>query len=132
GGIDTVVAMTTLPLFDVPSWDASVAAGAGLDDVSRLPQLIAGQRPIGEVALANGAALGPGTIDAYGEQLVAGAVDDGDVLVILGSTLIVWLVVPEWIEVDGLWTVPHTEPGKVLIGGPSNAGGLFLNWVHGA
>jgi xylulokinase len=28
-----------------------------------------------------------------------------------------------------VWTVPHTAPGKVLIGGPSNAGGLFLNWV---
>ena len=36
---------------------------------------------------------------------------DGDVLVILGSTLIVWAVVPGWPEVDGLWTVPHTATG---------------------
>ncbi len=60
---------------------------------------------------------------------MAGASEDGDVLVILGSTLIVWAVTPTWREVDGLWTVPHTVPGKVLIGGPSNAGGLFVNWV---
>jgi xylulokinase len=36
--------------------------------------------------------------------------------------------VPDWVEVDGLWTIPHTAPGKVLVGGPSNAGGLFLDW----
>ena len=32
-------------------------------------------------------------------------------------------------EVPGLWTIPHTAPGKCQIGGPSNAGGLFLGWV---
>ena len=29
------------------------------------------------------------------------------------------------------YVIPHTAPGKVLVGGPSNAGGLFLNWVDG-
>ena len=43
---------------------------------------------------AGGALLGGGTIDALGEQLVAGADGEGDVLVILGSTLIVWAVAP--------------------------------------
>ena len=111
GGVaamDTVVAMTAVPLFDFTGWDAGVAAEAGLDDLSRLPSLAAGQSAIAEV-------------DAAG--------DDGDVLVILGSTLIVWAVVPEWIEVEGLWTVPHTAFGKTLVGGASNAGGLFLSWA---
>ena len=48
---------------------------------------------------------------------------------ILGSTLIVWAVIPEWREAAGVWTVPHTAPGKTLIGGPSNAGGLFVGWA---
>lgn len=129
GMIDTVVAMTTLPLFDFTGWDADVAAEAGVADTARLPGLMSGTGAIGQIDAAGGALLGPGTIDAYGEQLMAGADNDGDVLVILGSTLIVWAVVPDWIEVDGLWTVPHTVAGKTLIGGPSNAGGLFLNWV---
>jgi xylulokinase len=133
GAIDSVAAMTTLPLFDFTAWDESVAAEAGLSDVGRLPRIGHGTGAIGAVradaGAAEGALVGPGTIDAYGEQLVAGAEDVGDVLVILGSTLIVWAVVPEWVEVDGLWTVPHTVPGKVLIGGPSNAGGLFVNWA---
>lgn len=130
GAIDTVVAMTMVPLFDYTGWDASVATAHGIADVARLPELSAGHGAIGTVPAAGGAALGPGTIDAFAEQLVAGADSDGDVLVILGSTLIVWAVVPDWIEVPGLWTVPHTTPGKVLIGGPSNAGGLFVGWVR--
>ena len=129
GAIDTTVAYTTLPLFDFHGWDREVARGAGLDDVTRLPRIVAGSEAVGTVDATGGALLGGGTIDALGEQLVAGADDDGDVLVILGSTLIVWAVIPEWREVAGLWTVPHTTPGKVLVGGPSNAGGLFVNWV---
>jgi xylulokinase len=48
----------------------------------------------------------------------------------------VWAVVDDWIEAPGLWTLPHTVAGKVLVGGPSNAGALFVDWartlLHGA
>jgi len=71
-----------------------------------------------------------GTIDAMGEQIVAGADNDGDVLVICGTTLIVWCVTPELAEVPGYFPMPHTTPGKFLVGGPSNAGGLFLDWAR--
>jgi len=125
GALDTVTAITTYPLYDLTDWDPAVAAGAGVS-VAQLPRVVPGDRPVTTV---DGAALGPGTVDALAEQLVAGADDDGDVLVILGTTLIVWAVVPEWREVPGLWTIPHTAPGKTLLGGPSNAGGLFLNWA---
>ena len=130
GAIDSTVAMTTLPLFDFRAWDPEVAEGAGLVDVGRLPRIVVGTESVGTVAAAGDAPLGGGTIDALGEQMVAGADEVGDVLVILGSTLIVWAVIPEWREVPGLWTVPHTAPGRVLLGGPSNAGGLFLNWAN--
>ena len=68
-------------------------------------------------------------IDALGEQLVAGADGEGDVLVILGTTLIVWVITAGWRDIDGLWTTPSTVPGMVAIGGPSNAGGFFVNWL---
>jgi xylulokinase len=128
--IETTVAMTALPLFDFQGWDAAVAAKAGVDDIARLPQIVVGTEPVGRVDQAGGAPLGGGTIDALAEQFVAGADTDGDVLVILGSTLIVWAVIPEWREEAGVWTVPHTAPGKSLIGGPSNAGGLFVGWAN--
>lgn len=129
GAIDTVTAMTALPLFTGVEWDVDVAAAAGAR-LDQLPRVVPGSQPVGKVTGAE-VLLGGGTIDAFGEQLVAGADDTGDVLVILGTTLITWAVLDEWREVPGLWTVPHTAPGKVLLGGPSNAGGLFLNWATG-
>lgn len=130
GAIDTVTAMTAVPLFDFTGWDAAVAAEHGLVDISRLPRIVAGAESVGTVPAAGGAPLGGGTIDAFAEQIVAGADQPGDVLVILGATLIVWAVADHWREVDGLWTVPHTVPGAVLVGGASNAGGLFVGWVR--
>ena len=131
GAIDSTTAMTAVPLFDYVGWDAGQAAAAGtLPDA--LPRVVPGVEPVGRVLdglPAAGALVGGGTIDALGEQVVAGADEAGDVLVILGATLIVWGVLEDWAEADGLWTVPHTAPGRSLIGGPSNAGGMFVDRV---
>ena len=70
-----------------------------------------------------------GSVDAFAEQLVAGASYGRRRLVILGTTLIVWTVVPEAVDVKGYYTMPNTAAGTYLVGGPSNAGGLFLNWA---
>ncbi len=129
--IDTTTAMTAHPLFDFVGWDPDLAAAAGVHP-SALPDIVPGVEPVGEVRAdlpGAGAVVGGGAIDAMGEQLVAGADASGDVLVICGGTLITWGVVDEWAETPGLWTIPHTAPGKVLVGGPSNAGGMFQDVV---
>jgi xylulokinase len=125
GALDSISAMTAYPLFDGQRWDESLLGEVGVG-ADRLPEVVNGDTPVGEV---DGAVIGPGGIDAFGEQLVAGAEEPGDVLVICGTTLITWVVTDEWVEVPGLWTIPHSTPGLTLIGGPSNAGGLFLNWA---
>jgi xylulokinase len=99
--------------------------------VEQLPKLAPTGSACGRVGGPDGPELAPGCIDAFAEQLVAGADDDGDVLVILGTTLIVWAVTSREDPVPDHYVIPHTAPGKVLVGGPSNAGGLFLNWVDG-
>ena len=77
--------------------------------------------------------LGAGSVDGFCEQLVSGAVHDGDVFVGLGGTLVVWLTVPGWPEeVPGLWRVPHFVAGKALVGGASTAGGMWVDWVDRA
>jgi xylulokinase len=118
-----------VPLFDYRGWDSAVVADAGADP-AQLPDLVPGAEAAGTIE-GTTTLLGGGTIDAFAEQLVAGADRAGDVLVICGTTLITWVVVPDWREAPGLWTVPHTAAGLSLIGGPSNAGGLFLNWASG-
>jgi xylulokinase len=121
--------MTAVPLFDFKGWDAALAEAAGTA-TDALPDIVSGSDAVGRIT-GTDVLLGGGGIDAFGEQLVAGADGPGDVLVICGTTLITWAVIPEWVEVPGLWTIPHTAPGRILIGGPSNAGGLFLNWASG-
>lgn len=132
GAIDSTTAVTAHPLFDFVGWDAELAKAAGVE-VSALPEVVSGTDPAGVVRdglPGAGAALAGGTIDALGEQLVAGADAPGDVLVILGTTLITWAVLPAWGEARDIWVVPHTVPDLALAGGPSNAGGLFVDRVR--
>jgi xylulokinase len=100
----------------------------------QLPAIVPMGSAIGTIGSAGGAAhgavLAAGTVDALCEQLVAGADQVGDVLVVAGSTLVVWVVTDRWVAVPGLWTVPHTTADRVLVGGPSNAGALFVDWVR--
>jgi xylulokinase len=125
--LDTATAFSAYPLFDGNVWDAAALAEVGARPEQFPPVSVNGEA-VGKV---DDAILGASSIDAMGEQLVAGADRDGDVMVILGTTLIVWVLDTGWREVPGLWTIPHLGglENKSFIGGASNAGGLFLNWA---
>jgi xylulokinase len=125
--LDTTTASLAHPLFDFVQWDAKVAGELGIT-TDRLPRLVPTGWECGKVD-GDGPALASGCIDAMAEQLVAGADQAGDVLVLLGTTLIVWVVAHEGAEVPGYVTIPHTASGNYLVGGPSNAGGLFRDWA---
>jgi xylulokinase len=132
--LDTSTAATAVPLFDFTGWDEALVTEVGAR-VEQLPRLVPTGWECGRVAFGSGEtdgggpALASGCIDAFAEQLVAGADHDGDVLVIFGTTLIIWAVTSSETPVPGYWTIPHTAPGKLLVGGPSNAGGLFCDWA---
>ncbi len=131
GFIDEATAMSSYPLFDLVSWDEGLVSGAGAS-VHQMPRVVASNEVAGRVAPGlpcEGAVLAAGTIDGLAEQLVAGADEPGDVLVICGTTLITWAVTAEPLSAPGLWTVPHPVAGRNMIGGPSNAGGLFIDRV---
>jgi xylulokinase len=126
--LDTATASTTYPLYDGSGWSEDVCAECGVvsDGMPRVEQT---GTAVGRLH-GTDAVLAAGSVDALCEQLVTDANRDGDVLVLCGTTLIVWVTIPEYRDVPGLWTLPHTTAGKFQIGGPSNAGGLFLNWVN--
>jgi xylulokinase len=125
--LDTTTASLAHPLFDFVKWDDDVATELGIT-ADRLPRLVPTGWECGRVD-GDGPALASGCIDAMAEQLVAGADRAGDVLVLLGTTLIVWVVAHEGADVPGYVTIPHTASGNFLVGGPSNAGGLFRDWA---
>jgi xylulokinase len=123
--IDGGQAGVAYPMWNGADWDPDQVAAHGIG-LAQLPRLARTGEAIGRVG---DAVLASGAVDAFGEQIVAGANEDGDVLIIMGTTLITWLTMPEWIQAPGIWTIPHHAPGKLMIGGPSNAGGLFINWA---
>ncbi|GAA4292312.1 xylulokinase [Mycobacterium paraffinicum] len=125
--IDFATAATAYPLFDGTGWNPEACAERAARP-EQMPRVESMGAAVGQVH-GSGAALGIGAIDALCEQIVAGADRDGDVLVLCGTTLIVWTTIGEARQVPGLWTIPHTAAGKSQIGGASNAGGLFLGWV---
>ena len=130
GGVPAIDTAMTTSLGDLrvgAEWNDALLEKIGVAR-SQLPVVV----PMGERAgsvRGTDTALAPGTVDAFCDQIVSGAELVGDVLVICGATLVVWAVVDEWIEAPGLWTVPHLS-GKVMVGGPSNAGALFVDWAR--
>lgn len=125
--VDTSTASTAFPLFDGLGWDAALCTDCGVA-VDRMPGIAMTGATVGQIH-GSDAVLAAGSVDAVCERLVAGADRDGDVLVVCGTTLLVWVTIGEYRQVKDLWTLPHTAVGKSQIGGPSNAGGLFLGWV---
>jgi xylulokinase len=125
--VDIATASTAFPLFDGSGWSEAACAERGVS-VDRMPKVEMMGAAVGRVCRTD-TVLAAGAIDALSEQLVAGADQDGDVLVLCGTTLIVWATIAQAKQVPGLWTIPHIAGGKCQIGGASNAGGLFLGWV---
>ncbi len=125
--IDTVTAVSFGRLHTWQGWDEEVLSGLGVE-ASQMPSVLGLGAPAGRME-GSGILVAAGTVDALGDQIVSGAEHVGDVLVVFGATLVMWVVTDEWIEVPGYWTVPHTVPGRVLVGGPSNAGALFHDWA---
>ena len=128
--VDAATAMSFGDLYTKGRWDHAALDRLGLTE-DQLPVVGPMGGGIGSVPGTDTAFAG-GSIDAFCEQIVAGANRPGDVLVIFGATLIVWVVTDDWREGGGLLSLPHTEPGLFLTGGPSNAGALFADWVHAA
>ena len=131
--IDTAVASTLGGLHAAGDWNQELLTRFGVDP-GQLPSVVLTGQPAGTLRVdrdqRSETVVAGGTIDAFCDQIVAGAGEVGDVLVIFGATLIVWVVTDNWVEVPGLWTVPHTAAGRVLVGGPSNAGALFVDWAQ--
>lgn len=126
--IDTGVTASMGALHARGHWNADLLASLGVRE-DQMPTVV----PMGQAAgtlPGSDAVIAGGTIDALCDQIVAGANQPGDVLVIFGATLIVWAVCDEWLVAPGLISYPHTTRDRFLIGGPSNAGALFVDWAR--
>lgn len=127
--VDMSVAFIASPVYGPGGWDPGICAACGVRP-AQLPPVVA---PATVVGRSGTAVIAAGTTDVWCEQLVAGAREVGDVHVMCGTSLIVSAITEAMGEEPapahpGLWTVPIGE-GKQMVGGASNAGGLFLDWA---
>ncbi|MDQ1696220.1 MAG: xylulokinase [Frankiaceae bacterium] len=119
------VAQVLWPLVQGGQWDQ-----ATLDDckaaAEQVPQIVANRTPVADVG---GTLLDGGAIDVMCERLASGVADEGDVLVICGSTLVVMARLrPGATTPPSILAYPDAG-GAMTATAASNAGGLFLNWV---
>jgi xylulokinase len=126
--IDTGVTASLGSLCTRGRWNADLLASLGVRE-EQMPTVVPMGQSAGTLPESDAVITG-GTIDALCDQIVAGANHPGDVLVIFGATLIVWAVSDEWLVAPGLISYPHTTRDRFLIGGPSNAGALFVDWAR--
>src|ERR1700723_3609575 len=126
--IDTGVTASLGMLHTHKGWNTELLGSIGIAE-KQMPMVVpmgaaAGTLPGSDVVITGG------TIDAFCDQIVSGAIHKGDVLVIFGATLICWVICDEWLTIDGLISYPSTTPDRFLVGGPSNAGALFVDWAR--
>jgi xylulokinase len=132
GAVDDAVALAAGDLWGPGGWEEERIRRLGAEP-TQLPQVQRIGAPAGSASLGPGrprVPLAAGSVDALCEQLVAGVGEVGEVLAIGGASLVVWVVAPAGSPApEGLWEVPHLVPGRVLLGGPTNAGALFVDWA---
>jgi xylulokinase len=105
------------------NWKPDALAEIGVRP-EQLPIVVPDDESAGHIGTA---VQTPSMADAWAEATVAGADSLNDALVICGTTLIVWPSVEQHRAVPGMWTIPHPRPGMSILGGASNAGGMFIN-----
>ncbi len=118
------VAMVLWPLSTGEAWDQSVLDECGVS-VDQVPQIVPSRTPVADV---DGMLLDGGAIDVACERIISG-IEDGDALVICGSTLIVMAALPPGATPPAEIIAYPDETGAQTATAASNAGGLFLNWV---
>jgi xylulokinase len=118
------VAQVLWPLVADAKWEQSVLDDCGVP-IDRVPQIVPNRTPVADI---DGMLLDGGSIDVACERIISG-VEDGDALVICGSTLIVMASLPPGVTTDPSILAYPDETGGQTATAASNAGGLFLNWV---
>ena len=84
---------------------------------------------VADIGLPRGTPVFAGTLDSYVDVVAAGCTGSGDGCVLLGSTLIVYGIVPAPVAVAGLELQRYPGDGY-LLGGSTSSGGNVLEWAR--
>lgn len=116
-------------------WPQCITGGLGID-AGKLPKIVAPGTPIGQVTRNAASALGlsertivvAGSTDGYASALAAGAVDVGNWVSIIGTTMVLKGVTESLVIDPSGSSYSHKLPsGNWMLGGAANIGGRCLN-----
>lgn len=122
---ELVMDTITAEAYVVDGFEPPVLLPPPCDPLAGAGNLLPG--PAARLGVTAGTPVIAGTLDSYADVAGTGAAP-GSGCLLLGSTLIVYAVCPEPVQVAGLEVQHQPAPG-VLVGGSSVCGGATLDWL---
>ncbi|MDR1929730.1 MAG: FGGY-family carbohydrate kinase [Treponema sp.] len=136
--LDIYDAMAYSPLYDIRKQRWDPAYEGEVTEIARLPELLWSRDIAGELSpqaaemtgLAAGTPVICGTADAAAEAVSAGLHQDGDMMMMYGSSNFFILKTPHLLPQDAFWASYFVSPeSHILAGGMTSAGNLF-KWLR--
>jgi xylulokinase len=134
--LDHYSASASVPLYELARQDWWAPGWAGLEQVERptlaWPGDVVGrvtQTAAAQTGLAAGTPVLAGTIDALAEAYSAGVRDDGDMMLMFGSTMFFVQLVGHPVVDRGLWAATGRTPGSFACAAGMSTSGLLVRWL---
>lgn len=136
--VDNYVAPYFTPFFDVPEmkwrqdWVERICPLEWLPETRWSVERAGGvtARAAAETGIPAGAPVAVGTADALAEAVAAGAVGNGDLMVMYGTTLFLIQTTAEYRPHRDLWASAHLQPGGAVLAAGMSTSGALLRWFR--
>ena len=136
--VDYYVAPYFTPFFDVQrlAWDKSTVeticplewlpeTGWSIEQAGTVTQKAAE-----ETGIPAGTPVAVGTADAAAEAIAAGAVENGDLMVMYGTTMFLIQTTAKYRPHRDLWASVHIMPGQAILAAGMSTSGALLTWFR--
>ena len=136
--VDHYTAANFSPLYDIALQEWSTALCNDLIEIARLPKLAWSTDIAGHItqtaAEASGLAMGTpvtvGTIDAAAEAVSVGVTDNGDMMIMYGSTTFMITLTKDRIADSRLWYAPWLFPDQHASMAGAGTSGTLTHWFR--
>lgn len=88
------------------------------------------RKAAGETGIPAGTPVAVGTADALAEAVAAGAMSNGDLMVMYGTTLFLIQTTAQYQAHRDLWASAHLQPGAAILAGGLSTSGALLAWFR--
>jgi xylulokinase len=136
--IDVYTAGYYAPLYDVFRKEWNVEAAKSIISIEYLPKVFWSAETVGtvsaatalETGLAEGTPVVAGTADAAAEAVSAGVTNDGDMLLMFGSSIFFILQTNKLVPTERFWSSNFLEPGTFAFAGGMSTAGSLTTWFR--